>query len=250
MGRALALAVGVCAFSISTFGYQLARGYADDGVALTGNHPAQAETFSSMGNAPLDAPLHMQVRFAIRNQAELDRLLAEQQDPASPRFHKWLKKGEFDQRFGVSAAQTKAVEAWLKSEGFDIGKRTAGSLDFSGTVAQAQQTFAVRIARFGDGSRFANTSDPIIPNRFAGVIGAILGLDNMIRAVPVSQPRISPGSVGTTASSAVVKAPSQLALAENRNSSDPGSGGDYIYNNVRAFGPGDIRAFYDETVAS
>src|SRR5690349_7799507 len=35
-------------------------------------------------------------------QAERDRLLAEQQDPASPNYHHWLSPEEYADRFGVS----------------------------------------------------------------------------------------------------------------------------------------------------
>ncbi len=59
-------------------------------------------------------------------------------------------------------------------------------LKFSGTVAQAEHAFSTRIMRFGDGSTYANVEDPSIPARFDGVISAVLGLDNMMRAVPAS----------------------------------------------------------------
>ena len=192
IGRVLALAIGLCAFGFSIVGHQLDSGYADDRVRLNGNHPAQAEAFTPLGDAALDAPLEMQIRFALRNQAVLDQLLADQQNPASERYHKWLKTGEFFRRFGPSSSEVQALEGWLKSEGFIITSRAPGYLEFKGNVAQAQHAFDVRIARFGDGSVYANTSDPVVPQRFAGVIGAILGMDNMVRAVPVThQPALS-----------------------------------------------------------
>lgn len=50
-------------------------------------------------------------------QAELDQLLADQQNPGSPRFHQWLSPEEFAARFGLSAADESKVGAWLESKG-------------------------------------------------------------------------------------------------------------------------------------
>src|SRR5271166_4893445 len=147
IGRVLAFAIGLFAFGLSIVGHQLDSGYADDRIRLTGNHQVQAEAFTPLGNAPLDAPLQLQIRFALRNQAALNHLLADQQNPASLRYHKWLKTGEFFSRFGPSNAEVKALEAWLRSEGFTIKSRAPGYLEFTGNVAQTQQAFDVRIAR-------------------------------------------------------------------------------------------------------
>ncbi len=155
-------------------------------VALKGNHPPEAAKLASVGDADPNLPLSMEIRFAVRNQAELDQLLADQQNPSSPNFHKWLATGEYNQRFGPSQADVDAVTEWLRSEGFSVEPASNGKLKFSGTVAQAEHAFSTRIARFGDGATYANVDDPAIPARFDGVIGALSGLDNMTHAVPAA----------------------------------------------------------------
>jgi len=149
---------------------------------------------TSSGDADPNQALSMEIHFAVRNQASLDRLLAEQQDPASPNYRKWLATGAYNQRFGPRPADLDAVAAWLKGEGFTIESASDGYLRFSGTVAQAERTFATRIARFGNGSIYANIDDPSIPARFSAVISSITGLDNMTRVVPLAKPpmRIKP----------------------------------------------------------
>ena len=241
IGKVLALALGFCALGLSVANYLNDVGYADDRVRLPGNHPVAAEVFSPLGNADPGTPLQMQLRFALRNQFALDKLLADQQNPASPNYHKWLKTGEFNHRFGPKNSEAQAVETWLKGEGFVITDRAPGYLEFNGTVADAQRAFEVRIARFGDGTTYANTSDPIVPHRFEGIIGAILGLDNMVRAIPVTHPFTTAGHT----------APVQLAQAENSlpESSRAPIGG-AIVNGVESFGPTDIRTFYDESVGA
>ncbi len=251
MGRGLLLlALALCAFEI--LDRQPAPGYADDSFRLEGNHPAQAEAFTPLSDAALDAPLTMEIRFALRNRAVLDRLLADQQNPASARYHKWLKTGEFGRRFGPTNSEVKALEEWLQNEGFTITNRAPDHLEFAGSVAQTQHTFDVRIARFGDGGVFANTSDPAVPPRFATVIGAILGMDNMVRAVPVTHqqaPAAAPDQ-GVLFSSGWPTL--QLAQAERDSlaSSDASPIGASIINGVEAFGPADVRTFYDETVGA
>src|SRR5579863_9704215 len=46
-------------------------------------------------------------------QADLDTLLAAQQDPDSPLYHQWLTPAEFGARFGASDADLAQVASWL-----------------------------------------------------------------------------------------------------------------------------------------
>lgn len=161
-------------------------------AVLKGNHPPEAETLPSLGDADPNQLLPMQIRFAVRKQAELNQLLADQQNPASPNFHQWLKTGEYDRRFGPNQDDIDSVAEWLRSEGFSVESTTGGVIAFSGTVAQAERAFRTKIKRFGDGSTYANVTDPTIPAQFLGIIGNISGLDNMMHAVPVGPHRAAP----------------------------------------------------------
>ena len=171
----------------------VSAGVANCAVAvLKGNHPREAETLPSVGDADPNQRLPMEIRFAARNQAEIDQLLADQQNPASPNFHKWLKTGEYDRRFGPSQDDIDAVAEWLRSEGFNVESTSGGVIAFSGTVAQAERALRTKIKRFGDGSTYANVTDPMIPAQLLGTIGNISGLDNMMHAVPVGPRPIAP----------------------------------------------------------
>lgn len=222
---------------------------ADDSAPLTGNHPVEAESLRQTGAASPNLALQMQLRFALRHPKALAKLLAEQQNPGSPDYHKWLSSDEFRRRFGASASELNAVEKWLQDQGFSVTRRSDGALEFNGSVAAAERAFATRIATFGDGEVYANTSDPIIPRKFANIVGSIRGLDNMVHAVPAAHPTrlfSDPGSeIGKLFSSA--EPPLQLAMTAS-SSSGGGPVPAVTIGGERAFGPSDLRTFYDETV--
>ncbi|MBI3758453.1 MAG: hypothetical protein HY269_01705, partial [Deltaproteobacteria bacterium] len=144
---------------------------------LVGNHPAISTTTMT---SPADAgrALNIQISFAPRNPAALAKLLADLQNPASPNYQKWLSPKEFDARFGRSAREIDAVRQWLSAQGMRLIASSSRGITTTATVAQAETTFATSMIASSDGSVFANTSDPQIPTRFAGVIGSIEGLDN------------------------------------------------------------------------
>jgi kumamolisin len=234
-------AIAVLVAALAMLSITLATGHGADTAIIAGNHPREAETMASMGDADPSQPLSMEIRFAVRNEAELNQLLAGQQDPASPNYHRWLATGEYDRSFGPRQSDIEAVADWLRSEGFTVESTSDGYLKFSGAVAQAQRSFATRIARFGDGSTYANVNDPAIPARFAGVIGNILGLDNMTHVMPLA-PRPMPMKP---------RAPSSSEGGKSRQSR---SSGPYaplamVMGEGPAFAPQDMRTFYDETVA-
>jgi subtilase family serine protease len=216
----LSFLIGLFLLAPLSFACLLGLSYSDDRTQLAGNHPMAAENATIASDADPNMPLEMQIRFALRHQAELKRLLAEQHDPASPNYHKWLKTGEFFHRFGPTAGEKKAIAEWLASEGLEVTETAPGHIAFTGSTAQAQRTFAVKIARFGNGDAFGNTADPFIPARFASVISAVTGLDNMVHAMPAS------------------------------NFTNSAVSPEAVINGAQAFGPGDFQNFYDERTAS
>src|SRR5664280_1687691 len=53
-------------------------------------------------------------------QAALEQLLQQQQDPASPNYHDWLTPEQYAERFGLSPSDLDKISAWLQSEGFTV----------------------------------------------------------------------------------------------------------------------------------
>ena len=159
---------------------------AQDMVKLTGNHPADIAGQPAGSIAP-ERMLTMMITLKLRHPEELDRLLSEQQNPSSPDYHRWVTPQEFSARFGPDPAQFKAVRDWLVAQGFEVTSSSPEqrSITFRGSAGLAERVFRTRIVTYA-GDSYANVTDPSIPARFAGVIGAIGGLDNVAHAVPAS----------------------------------------------------------------
>jgi uncharacterized protein (TIGR03437 family) len=116
-------------------------------------------------------------------QADLLKLLADQQDPASPAYHQWLTPEEYADRFGASPADTAAIASWLRSEGFQVDDVSRGRswIVFSGTAAQVTSAFRTELHQYQvDGAlHFANATDPSVPAVLAPLVRGFLGLDDV-----------------------------------------------------------------------
>jgi uncharacterized protein (TIGR03437 family) len=116
--------------------------------------------------------------------ADLLRLLDQQQDPASDRYHQWLTPEEYADRFGLGAQDLAAVSDWLGSRGFTVGKAARGRtwIAFSGTARQVEDTFRTEIHRYvlKGKTHFANATEPSIPLALAGAVSGLSGLDDLM----------------------------------------------------------------------
>src|SRR5579885_1570881 len=212
-------------------------------VAIRGNHPAQAATLSPLGHADPAGLLNLQISLGLRNRSALDHLLLEQQDPASPDYHRWLRPAEFDARFAPSQTDLEAVVQWLDAQGLSVDSASVRqrSIRLHGTVANVERTFGANIMLFGDGRAYANLTDPLIPARFAGVIGAVRGLDNFLRSTPVMN---HPRAGSAPAPAAWPSGP--MALLESVAPLPPQSSPNVTVGGTTAFGPDDFHTFYGE----
>ena len=167
-------------------------------VQLSGSVSPDALKLPSFGDLPAQQTLPLQIWFKPRNQAQLNKLLADQQDPKSSQYHKWLTPQEYTRRFGVSQTEFDKISKWLTNEGFQVtgGSPADGYIKFSGSVLAIGRAFNTRVMKLApDGSKFGNLSDPQIPAEFSPSIGSIQGLNNLLRVVPMhSRPSNEPTS--------------------------------------------------------
>jgi subtilase family serine protease len=137
--------------------------------------------------------------------ADLDALLAAQQDPDSPLYHQWLTPAEFGARFGASDTDLAQVSAWLELHGLTVDEIPAGRrlVVFSGSVAQVSVTFrtGLDIYRVNGALHLANASDPQIPAALSGLVAGVVSLHDFRRTSEmrtrtpfVAQPDYSAGA--------------------------------------------------------
>jgi len=153
-------------------------------VILKGNvRPAVKPELDRGGLDPsTKMTLELILKPSASQQADMDRTLAEQQDPSSPNYHKWLTPDEFANRFGLSDGDIAKIVNWLKSEGFHVDEVARGrnTVSFEGTAAQVQKVFHTEIRRYqiDNEMHFANSTEPSVPAALEPVIGGLLGLDD------------------------------------------------------------------------
>lgn len=115
-------------------------------------------------------------------QQTLTALLAQQQDPSSPNYRKWLTPQQYADRFGLSQNDLNKITAWLKSQGFQIRSTGAGrnTVVFSGTAAQIQKAFRTEIHHYtvNGENHVANSSPVMIPAALNGIVSGVMGLND------------------------------------------------------------------------
>ena len=154
-----------------------------DRVVLHGNVHPQARAEFDRGSANAAMPMNrMVLLLSVRPdaQAELQQLLADQQNPKSPSYHKWLTPAEFGLRFGPTDQDIADASSWLKKSGFSIDEVGSGRMwiNFSGDVQKVERAFQTNIRNFEvDGKmHFANATDPSIPRALTGLVQGVVSL--------------------------------------------------------------------------
>ena len=159
-------------------------------VLLGQRHPmatSSSDTGRVSGGEPMIA-MAMHLKPTAKQSADVEELLAEQLDPKSINFHRWITAAQFGDRFGADSEDLAKITAWLVSKGFAVSPATHSQIwiDFNGSTGQAETAFRTEIHRYqaSDRTFYANASDPSVPAAFADMVGTIDGLDNYIEQRP------------------------------------------------------------------
>jgi len=167
-------------------------------VALRGNIDARVQAASDRGRVEPSVTLPyvaLVLKPSAAQQADLNQLLAAQQDPSSPNYHHWLTPEQFANRFGASQGDIGRIAAWLAGQRLTVHSVARGrnAIFFTGTAGQIEAAFETEIHQYvGDGeAHFANANAPTIPAAFQGIVGGIRGLHNFrLKPRPLTaQPR-------------------------------------------------------------
>jgi hypothetical protein len=156
-------------------------------TTLGGNTYPLARPEFDLGTAPASLPMSRMLLVLKRSdeqEAALRKLLDDQQDKASPNYHKWLTPQQFGKQFGPSDTDMQTIIAWLQSNGFQVGSTKGRTvLEFSGSASQVQKAFHTTIHKYlVNGQQYwANASDPQIPTALAPAVAGVFTLHNFYK---------------------------------------------------------------------
>jgi subtilase family serine protease len=147
----------------------------------------------------------------LSQEADLQVLMAAQQNLSSPLYHQWLTPDQFAARFGMSDSDIAKVQSWLERQGFSIDSvgRSKNMIRFSGTSGQVEAAFATEMHSYsiktskGVERHFAPSTALSVPSALAGVVEAVRNLDDFhpkshMKAMPlgVVHPNYTDASAG------------------------------------------------------
>ncbi|WDD92750.1 S53 family peptidase [Burkholderia sp. FERM BP-3421] len=147
-----------------------------------GAHPASTELAAGEGT-------HVVLSLKLRNEARLQALARDVNDPRSPKYRHFLTHQQFLADYAPTDAQVQAVSAYLRKNGFIDVKVASNRLLVSargtaGTVKAAFNTPLVHFEYAGHAG-FANSASAQVPRALGDTVGAVLGLQSVARAHPL-----------------------------------------------------------------
>jgi subtilase family serine protease len=171
-------------------------------VPLKGHVHPLIRSAQDLGGIDASQKLSLSLVFAPSpsQQAALQKLLQDQQDPTSAQYHKWITPEQYADAYGLSAAQVETVRSWLTSAGIAVREvaPSRNRISFDATAAQAQSLFNVEIRRYNVNGElhYANSTEPSVPEALSGLVVGIRGLsDFRLKARSVRSRRQIPASL-------------------------------------------------------
>lgn len=154
-------------------------------VRMAGHVPTFARQAQDLGELAPDAQLTNVVVLLARTpeqEESLQRLVKDQQDPASVVYRQWLTPEAFGMRFGASDNDIAIVTGWLSSYGFKTTvSRSKSFIAVKGTTAQATSAFHTSFHTFNlDGDvLYSIIEEPSIPAEISHLVKLISGLSQV-----------------------------------------------------------------------
>jgi len=153
-------------------------------AVVAGNVHPQARRELDQGRVDPSMSMRVTMTFKMTSaqQADLDALLAAQQQRGSPDYQRWLTPEQFGSHFGLSQGDINKVTTWLVGQGFQVESVPASRnmITFSGTAQQVEAALHTEMHYYvAEGNpRFANASEPSVPAALSDVVMGFRGLNN------------------------------------------------------------------------
>jgi subtilase family serine protease len=154
---------------------------------IAGTTHSRALPANETGRAAAALPMSrilLVLKAPAAQESQLEALLAAQQDPASPQFHKWLTPQQFGQQFGVAQQDIDTISRWLAGRGLQVNGVANGrrAIEFSGTASQVEQAFHTEMHHYlvNGATHLANSTDISIPSSLATVVSGVASLNDFL----------------------------------------------------------------------
>ncbi len=157
-------------------------------VALKGHTPTVVGEAELVSHANPNDVQTVVIGLALKNEADLEKLIDEQDDPSSANYQKYLTTDEFKATYSPDQADVDAVTDWAKTNGLTVvdvsDNRTL--IEIEGTTEQFEKAFQVKLNRYrlqhagtvGGATEFtSNAADPRIPSHLSSIIQSVIGLN-------------------------------------------------------------------------
>jgi len=192
----IVVAISAGAMLLTTLAGTAAANAAGSGRHSLGGAPSWATPGHRQGSLPGGQRIPFRVVVKNSHQASIDAFIKDVTDPKSRDYGKYLTPAQYDKRFGPTAADLSAVEAFLKDEGISVTGVAQGNkwVEASGTAAQIDKAFDTSLATYShDGKKqYAPSTSVSVPESVAGVISGVTGLAQ-------GETARQPGTVSATA---------------------------------------------------
>ncbi len=167
---------------------------------VAGHIPAWATPAADAGAVTSGAPqlLTFDIARSPEVQAAFEQLLADQQNPASPRYHQWLTPQQVGDQYGPTQHDLDAFTAWLTGQGFAISSVAPSRIFVQATATTSIVSTALQTSLHSfnvNGNKLqAPLTEPALPAAFAPMVKFVSGLttiqshtfSNPLPPVPVS----------------------------------------------------------------
>jgi kumamolisin len=188
------------------------------------------------------------VGLALRNPDELERFLADVQDPASPNYGRFLTQDEFNARYAPTADAEQGVVDYLNSNGLAVTDRFPNRLlvGATGSVAALERAFGVELynVSFRGKPHYATINEPTWPADIADSVVGVIGLDDLTAMqahVRSAQPVVAPSAA--LGSHCCALNPNDLAVFYDNGTGYAGYGQTLVIAGAYAWSDSDVAAF-------
>jgi subtilase family serine protease len=148
---------------------------------LKGSKPSWAKSGNLVSAANAQNQLGFRVYLGWNNASDAEALARAVSDPHSKSYRNYLTPAQFRQQFAPTANQVAQVQNWLTSQGFTLVYTPANNhyVSAKGSIAQAQAAFGAGFGMYKvNGMTLRSPSaDVSIPSSLAGIVNAVVGLD-------------------------------------------------------------------------